>query len=42
MDRPEAWPRLRGEPRPEQLAEPLESLQGVGPRIAGRLRKEER
>ncbi len=39
MDRPEAWPRLRGEPRPERLAAPLESLEGVGPRIAARLKK---
>ncbi len=39
VDQPEAWPRLRGEPRPERLAAPLESIQGVGPRIAARLRK---
>jgi ATP-dependent DNA helicase RecG len=39
VDPPEAWPRLRGEPRPERLAAPLESIQGVGPRIASRLRK---
>jgi len=39
VDQPESWPRLRGEPRPERLDEPLDSLQGVGPRIAGRLRK---
>jgi ATP-dependent DNA helicase RecG len=39
VDRPEAWPRLRGEPRPERLAAPLESLPGVGPRIAARLKK---
>ncbi len=38
-DRPKAWPRLRGEPRPERLASQLDSLPGVGPRIAGRLRK---
>jgi ATP-dependent DNA helicase RecG len=39
VDQPESWPRLRGEPRPERLDAHLESLQGVGPRIAGRLRK---
>jgi ATP-dependent DNA helicase RecG len=39
VDRPEAWPRLRGEPRPERLTVPLDSLPGVGPRIAGRLRR---
>jgi ATP-dependent DNA helicase RecG len=39
VDQPEAWPRLRGEPRPERLAAPLESLPGVGPRIAARLKK---
>jgi ATP-dependent DNA helicase RecG len=39
MDRPEAWPRLRGEPRPERLEASLESLPGIGPRIAARLRK---
>ncbi len=39
VDRPETWPRLRGEPRPERLALPLDSLPGVGPRIAARLRK---
>jgi ATP-dependent DNA helicase RecG len=39
LDPPEAWPRLRGEPRPERLAASLESIQGVGPRIAARLRK---
>jgi ATP-dependent DNA helicase RecG len=39
VDRPAAWPRLRGEPRPERLAAPLGSLQGVGPKIAARLRK---
>ena len=38
MDRPEAWPRLRGEPRPERLQASLDSLPGVGPRIAARLR----
>jgi ATP-dependent DNA helicase RecG len=39
VDRPEAWPRLRGEPHPERLAAPLDSLQGVGPKVAARLRK---
>jgi ATP-dependent DNA helicase RecG len=39
VDRPEVWPRLRGEPRPERLAAPLDSIQGVGPQIATRLRK---
>jgi ATP-dependent DNA helicase RecG len=39
VNRPATWPRLRGEPRPERLAAPLDSLQGIGPRIAGRLRK---
>ena len=39
VDRPEAWPRLRGAPRPERLEAPLDSLPGVGPRLAGRLRK---
>ncbi len=39
LDRPEVWPRLRGEPRPERLEAPLDSLPGIGPRIAGRLRK---
>ena len=39
MDRPESWPRLRAEPRPERLEAPLDSLPGIGPRIAARLRK---
>jgi ATP-dependent DNA helicase RecG len=39
VDQPRSWPRLRGEPRPERLEAPLDSLPGVGPRIAGRLRK---
>jgi ATP-dependent DNA helicase RecG len=30
---------VRGEPRPERLDAPLDSLTGVGPKIAGRLRK---
>ena len=39
LDRPEVWPRLRGEPRPERLEAALDSLPGVGPRIAARLAK---
>src|SRR6266545_5217382 len=39
VDRPEVWPPLRGEPRPARLGAPLESLPGIGPRIASRLRK---
>ncbi len=39
VDRPEVWPRLRGEPRPERLEASLESLPGIGPRIAARLRR---
>ncbi len=39
VDRPKVWPRLRGEPRPERLEAPLDSLPGIGPRIAARLRK---
>ncbi len=38
-DRPDGWPRLRGGPRPERLDAQLDVLPGVGPRIAGRLRK---
>ena len=39
MDPPEAWPRLRGSARPERLQAPLDTLAGVGPRIAAKLRK---
>ena len=39
VDPPEAWPRLRGSARPERLQAPLDSLAGVGPRIAAKLRK---
>lgn len=39
MDQPESWPRLRGAPRPERLQASLESLGGVGPKIATRLRR---
>ena len=37
LDRPEVWPRLRGGPRPERLEAPLDSLPGIGPKIAARL-----
>src|SRR5207249_4389982 len=33
----EDWPRLRGTPRPEALAAPLDSLPGVGPQVKRRL-----
>jgi ATP-dependent DNA helicase RecG len=39
VDRPEAWPRLRGAARPERLQASLESLTGVGPRVASKLRR---
>ena len=39
VDRPEAWPRLRGGAHPERLELGLDTLPGVGPRIATRLRK---
>jgi ATP-dependent DNA helicase RecG len=39
MDRPDAWPRLRGSARPERLDAGLEGLPGVGPKIAARLRR---
>ena len=39
VDRPEAWPRLRGGAHPERLELELDTLPGVGPRIAARLRK---
>src|SRR5262249_2796233 len=39
VDRPEAWPRLRGSARPERLDAGLDTLPGVGPRIAARLRR---
>jgi ATP-dependent DNA helicase RecG len=39
VDQPEAWPRLRGDARPERLDAGLDSLPGVGPKIAARLRK---
>jgi ATP-dependent DNA helicase RecG len=39
VDRPESWPRLRGATHPERLEAPLDSLTGIGPKIASRLRK---
>jgi ATP-dependent DNA helicase RecG len=36
---PDRWPRLRGAPHPERLDDPLDSLAGVGPKIATRLRR---
>ncbi len=38
-DRPKAWPRLRGGGRPERLEASLDTLPGVGPKIAARLRR---
>ena len=39
LDRPQAWPRLRGRPRPERLAASLDTLPGVGPTVKRRLAK---
>ena len=39
LDRPQAWPALRGRPRPERLDAPLDTLPGVGPTIKRRLAK---
>ena len=39
MDRSDAWPRPRSAPRPERLAASVESLPGVGPTLARRLRR---
>jgi len=39
LDQPQAWPALRGRPRPERLALPLDTLPGVGPTIKRRLSK---
>ena len=39
LDRPQAWPALRGRPRPEQLAASLDTLPGVGPTVKRRLAK---
>jgi ATP-dependent DNA helicase RecG len=38
-DRPKAWPRLRGGGRPERLDASLDTLPGVGSKIAARLRR---
>ncbi len=38
LDRPSAWEPARGRPRPERLEAPLDTLKGVGPRVAGKLR----
>src|SRR6476620_12537223 len=38
-DPPAAWPRPRGSARPERLDAALDTLPGVGPRIATRLRR---
>jgi ATP-dependent DNA helicase RecG len=38
-DPPGAWPRLHGAARPERLDATLDTLAGVGPKIAARLRK---
>ena len=34
LDRPAAWPAPRSRPRPAELAQPLETLPGVGPSTA--------
>jgi ATP-dependent DNA helicase RecG len=39
MDTPTTWPRLPGVPRPERLEASIETLQGVGPSVARRLRR---
>ncbi len=39
LDRPQAWPALRGRPRPERLAASLDTLPGVGPTVKRRLAK---
>jgi ATP-dependent DNA helicase RecG len=39
VDPPEAWPRLRGEPRPERLGLLVEKLPGIGAATAKRLHK---
>jgi ATP-dependent DNA helicase RecG len=36
---PESWPRLRGAAHPERLDAALDTLTGVGPKIAARLRR---
>ena len=37
VDPPDAWPRPRSAPRPERLAAPVETLDGVGPALQRRL-----
>ena len=39
LDQPQAWPALRGRPRPERLDAPLDTLPGVGPTVKRRLAK---
>ncbi|HXG75308.1 MAG TPA: ATP-dependent DNA helicase RecG [Gaiellaceae bacterium] len=39
LDPPASWPRPAGAPRPERLEAPLETLSGVGPALARRLRR---
>src|SRR5438876_518837 len=39
LDRPAAWPAPRSRPRPAELAQPLDTLPGVGPTIRKRLSK---
>jgi ATP-dependent DNA helicase RecG len=39
LDRPQAWPALRGRPHPQRLDAPLDTLPGVGPTIKRRLAK---
>ncbi len=39
LEAPDAWPRPRSVPRPERLGAPIESLDGVGPTIARRLKR---
>ena len=39
LDRPQAWPALRGRPHPERLDASLDTLPGVGPTIKRRLAK---
>ncbi|HUJ93297.1 MAG TPA: DEAD/DEAH box helicase, partial [Gaiellaceae bacterium] len=39
LDQPQAWPALRGRPRPERLGAALDTLPGVGPTVRRRLAK---
>jgi ATP-dependent DNA helicase RecG len=39
LDPPDAWPRPASSPRPERLDASVETLSGVGPAVARRLRK---